>query len=53
MGRETEEGEIDWDEIETVFRKLKKGNAAGEDGIQNEAWMWERMRFKGSIMGDM
>ncbi|EZA50989.1 hypothetical protein X777_10537 [Ooceraea biroi] len=35
-----EEGDIEWEEIREVIGKLKRGKAAGEDGIQNEAWIW-------------
>lgn len=39
--REEEKGaeEIEFEEIEMVMRRLKKGKTAGEDGIQNEVWI--------------
>lgn len=39
VGREEEEEGINWEEIEEVMKKMKKGKAAGEDGIRNEVWL--------------
>lgn len=33
--------EISQEEVQRVIRKLKKRKAAGENEIQNEAWIWE------------
>lgn len=41
VGREEEEEGINWEEIEEVMKKMKKGKAAGEDGIRNEVWLEE------------
>lgn len=36
--------------MERAIRKLKKGKAAGEDGIQNEAWwLWGEQGVKRTI----
>lgn len=35
-----EEEELSQEEIQRVIGKLRKGKATGEDGIQNEVWMW-------------
>lgn len=41
LGEEREgEEELGLVEVERAIRKLKKGKAAGEDGIQNKAWLW-------------
>lgn len=40
---------IGWEEIESVFRKLKKGKAAGKNEIQNEVWIWGGKRLKEAL----
>lgn len=41
LGEEREgEEELGLEEVERAIKKLKKGKAVGEDGIQNEAWLW-------------
>lgn len=37
------------EEVKRAIRKLKKGKAAGEDGIQNEAWLWGGQGVKRAI----
>lgn len=37
--REGREG-IEFEEVKKVMRRLKRGKAAGNDGVPNEVWIW-------------
>lgn len=47
MGGEEGEEEMKFEEVDKAIRKLKKGKAAREDGIQN-VWLWG-----GEFRGDL
>jgi len=52
-GVEGEEGEeeIKFEEVDRAIRKLKKGKTAGEDGIQNEVWLWRGEGLRRALRG--
>jgi len=53
MGRRAEDGEEDLrrSEVRYVLEKLKKGKAAGADGVPNEVWKCGRERIEEWIWG--
>jgi len=42
---------LELEEVRRAMKRLKKGKAAGEDGIRNEIWLWGGEGLKRAIGG--
>lgn len=50
IGEEGEE-EMKFEEVDRAVRKLKKRKAVGEEGIQNELWLWGEEGLRRALGG--